>query len=433
MLILNSLKESARRFAVLILAISISTAQGIARAQVSPGQTIGSNNANLVKNLVSPGTLAAIGKGMQLKIVRPKRVEWPPPFRVATEKYSSQVRLSPDHRTIVGYVAGQPFPLLDTNDPFIATKIMWNSSLRPIATDDADLRFFECQVVPFNPGGEQKQMLFAQIGHLASYSEIGRLEVEPMPFDPDFQATGVWWRAAAYPLIAPAEDRGTGGLRFRYWDPERADDSWIYLGQTRRIRRLSEVTLSSSPGLNTWDSDHSSGFNAKPQEYNYKFLGEREMLGCVHAENSPAHPCPTDGGATSCPDDWEMRHLYIVEVTPRPERIKGVLQSKTIVYIDGELWFNPYVDSYDQRGELWKAQIYLSTYRDRPVPDARVAIYPYEREFITAASSVDTQSGIVTTCYFPGPDTPERECWYINMGAVDRNFFTTDSMAKAGH
>ena len=37
------------------------------------------------------------------------------------------------------------------------------------------------------------------------------------------------------------------------------------------------------------------------------------------------------------------------------------------------MWFNPYVDSYDRRGELWHTQIYLLTYRDRPVPDAKVA------------------------------------------------------------
>ena len=113
-----------------------------------------------------------------------------------------------------------------------------------------------------------------------------------------------------------------------------------------------------------------------------------------------------------------MRHLYVVEVTPRPEKIQGVLQSKTIVYIDGEGWFNPYVDSYDQKGELWKTQIYLNTYRDRPVPDAKIAIYPFEREFIPAPRASMCRRG-PTTCYLPGPDTPERECWYINMGAVD--------------
>jgi len=402
-------------------------------AEVKPGDDITTQNAAVVKDLVSPGTYFAVTKGMAMHIVASKRVDWPPSYKTATEQYSSQVQLSADHRTVEGYVAGQPFPLLDNNDPYIATKIMWNSSLRPIATDDADLRFFECQVTELNPGGSQKLETLSELGHFAGYSEIGRTEAEPMPTDPDFKKSGVWQRSAAYPVIAPAEARGSGGLRFRYWDPNRGDDAWAFIAQTRRVRRVNETILSSSTGLSTWDPDHAGGFAAKPQEYNYKFLGEKNMLGVVHAKTSPEHPCPTDGQATACPEDWEMRHVYLIEVTPRPDKTSEILQSKTIVYIDSELWFNPYVDSYDRKGELWRTQLYLSTYRDRPVPDAKVAIYPFEREFILAASSIDVQTGQTTTCYLPGPDTPERECWYINMGAVDRDFFTTDAMVKAGH
>jgi hypothetical protein len=394
---------------------------------------ISAKNAEQVRALVSPGAFEAVSKGMAMNIVAPSRVDWPPPYQDATEKYSGQVRLGADNRDLMGYVAGQPFPILDPNDPNVATKIMWNQYFKPIATDDFDLRFFECQVAKQNPGADQNLLQMTELGHLAGYSNIGRTEVDPMPADPDFKMTNIWQRSAAYPTLAPAEDRGSGAFRYRYWDANHLDDSWAYLSAERRVRRVSETIMSSSVGLSTWDADHAGGFGAKPQEYNFKFLGEKNMLACAHAQNSPAQPCKSDGGATSCPDDWEMRHLYVVEVTPRPEKTQGVLQSKTIVYVDSEGWFNPYVDSYDQRGELWKTQIYLNTYRDRPVPDAKVAIYPFKREFITAATSIDVQSGMSTTCYLPGPDTPERECWYINMGAVDKNFFTTEALTKAGH
>jgi len=404
-----------------------------AYAQVNAGDVITASNAEKVRALVSPGTFLAVSRGMSMHIVAPGRVDWPPPFQDATEKYSGQVRLGPDHRDLIGYVAGQPFPILDPNDPDVAAKIMWNQYFKPISTDDFDLRFFECQVAKQNPGADQSLMQLTELGHLAGYSDIGRTEVEPMPADPDFRTTGIWERTAAYPTLAPAEDRGSGAIRYRYWDAGRGDDAWVFIAGDRRVRRVNEVIMSSSAGLSTWDADHSGGFGAKPQEYNFKYLGEKEMLGCAHAQYAPAEPCKSDGGATSCGDDWEMRHLYVVEVTPRPERISGVLQSKTIVYVDSEGWFNPYVDSYDRKGELWKTQIYLNTYRDRPVPDAKVAVYPFKREFITAASSIDVQSGIATTCYLPGPDTPERECWYINMGAVDRSFFTTEALTKAGH
>jgi hypothetical protein len=421
------------RYALAASLVVLASAASSAVAQVKPGDLITQSNASQVKDLVSPGTYSAVTKGMQMNIVASSRIDWPPPYQNATEKYASQVRLADEHRDLLGYVAGQPFPLLDPNDPYVATKIMWNMYFKPIVTDDFDLRYFECQVADQNPGHEQRLIKMTELGHLAGYFDIGRTEVDPMPADPDFKTTGIWARTAAYPTLAPADDRGSGGIRFRYWDSNKADDAWAFLAGSRRVRRVNEVILSSAPGLSTWDADHAGGFNAKPQEYNFKYLGDRNMLGCVHARNSPAHPCSTDGGATSCTDDWETRHLYLVEVTPRPERIQGILQSKTIVYVDGEAWSNPYVDSYDRKGELWKTQIYLGTYRDRPVPDAKIAVYPFKREFGTAATSLDVQTGMATTCYLPSPNTAERECWYINMGAVDKEFISTDALVKAGH
>lgn len=390
-------------------------------------------NAEKVRQLLSPGAYYAVSRGMGMNIVATSRVDWPPPYQSATEKYSSQVRLASDHINLIGYVAGQPFPLLDVNDPDVGTKIMWNQYFKPIASDDLDLRFFECQVVNQSPGAAQSILKQTEAGHAGGYSEIGRTEVEPMPADPDFQTTGIWFRSGLYPVLSPAEDRGSGGIRYRYWDPNRADDAWAYLAGVRRIRRVDETILSSSPGLSTWDADHVGGFAAKPQEYSFKFLGEKPMLACAHARTVPAQPCATDGGATTCGDDWELRNQYMVEVTPRPDKAGGALQSKTVVYVDSEGWFTPYSDSYDRKGELWTSQIYIYAYRDRPVPEARIAVYPFKRQFNIAASSVDTQTGMVTTCYLPGPDTPEKECWYINMGAVDRDFFTAEAMRRAGH
>src|SRR5712692_9600136 len=128
-----------------------------------------------------------------------------------------------------------------------------------------------------------------------------------------------------------------------------------------------------------------------------------------------------------------MRNLYIVEATPDRKRITGALDSKTIIYLDSEVWFEPYIDTYDQRGQLWRNHIYWVTYRDRPVPDAKVAIYPFKRNFVVGAASIDTQTGFTTMCYLPGQNVPERECWYINMGAIDREFCTVQALVKAGH
>src|SRR5579872_7563852 len=118
-----------------------------AGAQVKAGDFITPDNATKVKDLVSPGEYLRIMHGMSMKIVPTERIDWPPPYKEATEKYSSQVRLTSDRRSLIGYVAGQPFPLLDSNDPDIGAKITWNYFFRPVSTDDYDLRFFDCESV----------------------------------------------------------------------------------------------------------------------------------------------------------------------------------------------------------------------------------------------------------------------------------------------
>jgi hypothetical protein len=198
------------------------------------------------------------------------------------------------------------------------------------------------------------------------------------------------------------------------------------------------VTGSGLPGegggnIVVFDPNHYSGFNAKVEEYDYHFLGEKTMLGSVHAAHSPEVTCPTDGGVSVCPEVWEMRHMYIVEAKPRHSVESESLHSKTVLYVDSEVWFPLYEDEYDPSGQLWQNHTYWLTYRDRPVPDARVAIYPFKRSFVIGASATDVQTGMTAMCYLPGQHTAERECWYINMGAVDRDFFTAASMVKATH
>src|ERR1035437_4979919 len=153
-------------------------------AGVKPGDFITPENASQVKDLVSPGTFYKVQRGMTMKIVPTARIDWPPPYKDATEKYSSQVQLSKDHRSIVGYVAGQPFPLIDANDPYVATKVICNGLWRPISNDDYDLRYVDGD--PVHPG--QNKPLFenasGRLGHSPGYDLDGRTEVEPLPVDP---------------------------------------------------------------------------------------------------------------------------------------------------------------------------------------------------------------------------------------------------------
>jgi len=86
---------------------------GAAPAEVQPGETISKDNLDKAAELVSPGVKWCIERGLKLKIVPYKKIEWNKAFREATEKYSGQVTLGADGRSIENHVAGLPFPKLD--------------------------------------------------------------------------------------------------------------------------------------------------------------------------------------------------------------------------------------------------------------------------------------------------------------------------------
>jgi hypothetical protein len=408
---------------------------GPSAADVKPGDFINWQNADKVKDLVSPGVYWRVQHGMTFKIVPSERIDWPSPYKEATEKYSSQVRLSDDHRSLIGYVAGQPFPLLDANDPVVANKIMWNYYFRPISTDDYDLRFFDAESVYAGVNKPFHSLWYYQTGHYAGYNEVGRTEVEPMPVDPDFLKSGRYSMTGLYPQLAPQDGAGAGFIRYRYANPKKADDVWVLVPSSRRLRRLNESLMSDDQdaGPESYNPDDFECFAGKNENYDWKYLGERQMLGCINDPQIPPPRCPTDGGASICPTVWEMRHMFIMEGVARHERLPGDLYSKHILYIDSEADFGMYQDQYDKRGQLFINYTSYLKYADRVTPESRVAIYPFKRLFQKGSSSVDVQSGLATVAYHPGYDVPEKECWYINMGAVERSFFDPDAMIRASH
>ena len=403
----------------------------VASAQVKPGDFIGPDNAAKVKDLLPPGAYTRVEHGMTMKIVPTERIEWPPPYTEATEKYSAQVRLSPDRRSLVGYVAGQPFPMIDANDPDAAGKIVWNEVFRPISTDDYDLRYFDCDSVYWGKNKPFFEITNIEIGHYAGYNEVGRTEVDPVPIDPDFKSTGRYYMALLYPVLSPQSDRGTGEVKARYADPLREDDIWTWTPGTRRLRRLNYAINDSASGPQAYNPNHWEGWSGKPEDYNFRFLGEKNMLAAINIGVSPDPRCPTDGGASHCPDKWEIRRMFVVEAKARPERFSNTLYNREVIYIDAEADFPMFVDMYDRSGELFNNYTSWLNYSDRAEGSSRVAIYPFKREFQVGSSTVNVQSGFSSVCYHPSLTAPTHESWFINMGAVDREWFTPEAMARA--
>jgi len=95
--------------AAALIALTSLAITGLSNAGVNPGDTITADQADKVADLVSPGNLLLVRQGMTMKIIPTERLEWPPPYKAATEKYHAQVQLAPDG-SLKGYAAGLPFP-----------------------------------------------------------------------------------------------------------------------------------------------------------------------------------------------------------------------------------------------------------------------------------------------------------------------------------
>src|SRR6516225_6186609 len=228
-----------------------------ANAQVKPGDVITPSDSAKVANLVSPGNCQLVRQGMVMKIVPTSQLEWPPPYKAATEQYSPQVVLTPSGN-LMNYKAGLPFPMVDVNDPQAATKIMWNFEFRPLNTDDLDAPHIEA--VSRGPG-QSEPVEVMSFGHFGYYKSIGRTEVEPTPIDKDIYQTGLAYRFGAFPVLEPTELHGAGIVREGSVLPGVEDNAWEYSADSRRLRRLPASELSDSFGLGSI-SANSAGRNS---------------------------------------------------------------------------------------------------------------------------------------------------------------------------
>jgi len=188
--------------------------------------------------------------------------------------------------------------------------------------------------------------------------------------------------------------------------------------------------MDTASGPQAYDPNHYEGFSGKNENYDWKLVGEKNMLSAINIAKSPDVRCPTDGGASHCPDNWQIRHDFIIEGRPRPGRFNS-LYNHEIMYVDSEADFLMANDLYDRSGELFMNYTSWMHYADRSEPDAKVAIYPFKREFQVGSSTVNVQSGFSTVCYHPSLVAPSRDSWFINMGSVDREWFTPEQMARA--
>src|SRR5437870_5222128 len=319
-----------------------------ARADVSPGDRITDQNVDKIKDLISPGLEWCIKHGFPLTIGETKRIEWPTAYKEATEKYSGQVKLRPDGLQLLNYVAGQPFPKVDPQDPQVAVKIMWNYEYKFNPTDDLDLRNFDADTGAVADHGHMTVERHFLLDHLKVLCWNAGLVVDPKPERPN--PNGYRGQSGLYPILEPFDLKGVGGMFYRYLDPARQDDTWLYLPQLRRVRRLSSAQRSDALFGQDTDQDSYGGYAGNIAWMDWKYLGEKTVLSSMHGKKMPVQWGEPSGDFMHA-DLWEPRKVWIIEGI---SKLPQYAYSKRVMYLDQESYFIAYSDIYDTAGELWK-------------------------------------------------------------------------------
>ena len=336
----------------------------LATADVKPGDVITKDNMAQAGDLLIPSMQWFVKQGMKITVIPYKKVELPKLFKEATEKYASQVKLSADGREIFNYVAGLPFPNIDPNDPMAASKIMWNQEQKPSYVDNTGCEWI-LELV--NSKGELERTYGSQFWRRMMWT--GRLYNEPKPTIP--HNPPIRYTEQFGPLFIPNDLKGAGVLNMRYLNHGDPDDSYMYLPELRRVRRISVANRSDAFWGTDMDLDSLWGMNAKIGYWTFRLLAEREILAPVHTGHYAtrdiwcAQPDGKSGSVAFMPcTRWEKRPVYVVEGLPT-----GYSQyafSKRIFYPDREFWNMNFSEQFDQGGELWKVWFNLMVYGPKP-------------------------------------------------------------------
>jgi hypothetical protein len=412
--------------AALVVA-ALGVASGVALADVAPGDKLDASNVDKAKDLLSPGMVWCVKRGWPITVSETKRIEWPQAYKEATEKYSAQVKLTPDGLDVKNYVAGLPFPNIDPKDPQVAYKIMWNYSYNFLTTDDVDLRNFDADTGSIPQDGQMSVERHFLLDHFRRLFWTGRLYVDPKPEKPN--PNGYRAQQGLYPILEPFDLKGVGALGNRYVESSKQDDSWLYLPSLRRVRRLSTAQRSDALFGQDTDVDSYYGYSGHIAWMDWKYLGEKEVLGSMHGEHFPVNWDTKVDWAFN--DVWEKRKVYALEGV---SKLPQYAYSKRVIFVDKEGWVIPFTDIYDRSGELWKIWINNMSFR-KSVPGTNAVQYPDEMGFIPSIVMVDIQLEHATKASLPSPRFPGEQGWYFNQGekaGITDDWFTVAALVAAG-
>ncbi len=344
--------------------------QESATPDFKPGDVISFADADRIRPFVPPSYQdIMIFDGMRVEIAETTDMSPADVYKQATLQHQGQVRLAEDG-AIENYVAGQPFDdmkfqaesaPMETGDGYRA---IWNFNFRWQSRGIAVKRFYGTwvreggthdttgQIEAHYEGMFQGGGTFPRI--LWGYYNRTYMNFRSDLAEQGYRMQGGWADNTEYRELTafdePFDIRGTAFLILRYTDPRKSDDSWAYIPNLRRVRRIS-VEVKSDSLLGT---DHTIedfyGFAGRPLEHEWRYVGRAKLLWVARQKSPYVKYYGPNGWAQI--DQWELRDMHVIEQLPsfQPDHP----YKRKYIFTDMNTGDCGYAESYDRADELWK-------------------------------------------------------------------------------
>lgn len=390
---------------------------------ITPGLVLNQGNWELAKDVTDEAMLQALKDGwVEITVGATNSFELHPNYVEATRKNAAQVALGPELGKIDGYVAGRAFPQEpDPNDPRAGEKLAWNYQYGYNWGDNAVIGPFYWHFRDMNTGKTERTIKFK----FAFLNLMHRVNQPPVPQYEDNPAQ--IFRSIYLIAEEPFDVKNTQLLIYRYQDDLKRDDSWLYLGFQRRVRRLATGQITDSfLGTDLMIQDF-EGYNGRISDMQWKYLGTVNVLMPFYYHDElelDPNLQDADGyryvdfhGKGSCfpKITWQLRKAYRVEVVP-VDTSSPI--GKRIVYMDAQTFALSRSLIYDKAGKLWKTFIIGKAHQDHHLPQNKGTGVPLD----DSAVVIDMQALHCTALQFRGMP-------YV---VTDRDTFTVQNMRVKG-
>lgn len=374
---------------------------------LSAGMTINSSNVEQFKDVMDEAIFEQVKNGwLEVKVGETTSFDLHPNYVEATRKGLGQVSLGDQLGQINGFVAGRPFPEEpDASDPRAGEKLAWNFKYGYNWGDNAAIYPFYWKYRDLESGKVERTLKFNF--HFLNYKH--RVNQDPVPEFADNPSD--LFRAIYVQVLEPFDVKNTQLLIHRASDDLKRDNTWLYLGFQRRVRRLSSGQITDSfLGADLMIEDF-EGYNGRISDMNWAYKGTKNILLPFYNHNDmelatdlvekDGYQFVEFGGKGGCYPNitWQLRKVYVLESDPIDDNHPI---SKRVHYVDAQTFTLPRTLIYDRKGDLWKSWIIGQAHPDHHLEKNKGTGVAIDDAF----SMMDVQAGHCTTGQFKGQVDP---------------------------